>query len=249
MYVRTQPRGFTMLELIVTVAAAALILAMVLTAVSHARRSVDGARNLATMRQHLMALRLYANDHEDHFPFFGTPGAPELGLEFGDCRIAIPATGEGFLFYHARNWVTGTAPYYSTWRGLPYETRVDISASSEVLCGGSDQLLFSPVFLTHTVCAPPSFWQTDSTDGPSALRGMRFGDVRWPSRKGILIAVAPSRDSATNSNNVWIAWADGSVDLRPWHDRMNVVRRRPGMGTFHNIPCMTTEGGLKGTDY
>ena len=71
------PNGFTLIELLVVIAAIALLMALLVPALSRARRQAKAMVCQARLRQWGTTLALYAQDHEGRFPcnVSGTAGA------------------------------------------------------------------------------------------------------------------------------------------------------------------------------
>jgi prepilin-type N-terminal cleavage/methylation domain-containing protein len=71
------PNGFTLIELLVVVAAIALLMAILVPALSRARKQAKAMVCQARLRQWGTVLALYAQDHEGRFPCnaSGTAGA------------------------------------------------------------------------------------------------------------------------------------------------------------------------------
>ena len=60
--------AFTLIELLVVIAIIAILAALLLPALARAKESARSAQCLSQMRQIGLAVRLYADDHEDQFP-------------------------------------------------------------------------------------------------------------------------------------------------------------------------------------
>jgi prepilin-type N-terminal cleavage/methylation domain-containing protein len=67
------PRGFTLIEVLVTIAVAAVLVGLLLPALARSREAARGAVCLSNLRQIYVACRAYANEHEGYGPAIGQP--------------------------------------------------------------------------------------------------------------------------------------------------------------------------------
>src|SRR5215813_15399645 len=79
------PRAFTLIELLVVIAIIAILAAMLLPALSGAKERARRANCKNSERQFLLALHLYADDHEQRLP----SGAPNPPLPINDDHLPV----------------------------------------------------------------------------------------------------------------------------------------------------------------
>ena len=69
-HVRIESKGFTLIELLVVIAMIALLLAILTSALSMARKQARATVCMAALKQWGLCYQLYLNDHESKLPFF-----------------------------------------------------------------------------------------------------------------------------------------------------------------------------------
>src|SRR3954468_24229868 len=118
------PRAFTLVELLVVIGIIALLLAILLPALSRVKESANRAKCLANINELGRAVLLYCHDNEDHLPDAGSGNAPDalmspraVGLppwtSFGPDTYVLPSIGqalEKYLNSDSRLWMCPSAP-------------------------------------------------------------------------------------------------------------------------------------------
>ena len=199
-FLRTPPaagkrRGaFTLVELLVVIGIIALLISILLPAMSKARESARRTACLSNLRQFNITLRLYANTYRDYVPTGYHVGQKQLNylivqnFTFGSWRCYFTHLG---VLYQA-NLMTTPAPFY-----CPSETSPTFQLNGG---GGGSTVVFNNPW-------PPL------TTNPGLPANTRVGygtrpTVDWPqpSGSGLLPTVFPSRmDRLNDLKNIAIA--------------------------------------------
>lgn len=246
--------GFSLLELLVVMAAIGLLLAIILPALGRLGRVTGDVESLATMRQLSISLSLYMDDSNGRFPYFGTPGQPDQPLIIND--VEVP-TVDGALYFrfHSWYWISVVMPYIS---GRPKiggrEVFIDHGYRFGLEEDDLGRVVTSRYHMTYTAFAVPEFWETEDTPADlSLLKGTRLTHVLNPARKGILIDVfagvfasSQGESARPKSNEILIAFGDGSSSINRRHPQAPFVER-PYQLTYN--PIMATKLGLRGIDF
>ncbi|MGI9014182.1 MAG: prepilin-type N-terminal cleavage/methylation domain-containing protein [Phycisphaerales bacterium] len=240
--------GFTLLELLVVVALVALIIALLLPAVSAMRNLSLRTQTLSAMRQLVQAVSLYSFDFDGSFPYYGVPGDPAAPLTFNGSRrpTSIPL----HLVHHSEYWASGVRPYLS---GAP---QTSMGPAVRPLAEEIDGLYFSPFRMSMTCFTDAEFWQ-DSQRGFRTIQivGNKQQRIRWPARKVVLSApdlhAAQASERSVKELETWFAaMADGSVTHTQWlgPDRNVIPSFIPSVVTYPYWFGSATTDGIDGVD-
>jgi len=88
----TQPtpvQGFTLIELLVVISIVAMLVSLLLPALSQAKFSANAIKCSANARQGTLTFFMYFNDHGGYFPPLGNANSPDWGYNYGSWYYAI----------------------------------------------------------------------------------------------------------------------------------------------------------------
>lgn len=247
-------RGFSIVELLVSIAVIALLVAIVSVAVASVRRQARHLISMADLRQHAQIFSAYNNDNQDAYPRFLEPRM--------DNEITIPSTGASIrvgYFYTGQTWHLKLAQsYYNTSPNDPIfrvDDRDDIPVDTT--------LVLTPYVYPCVFIADPTYWnpETRSSNAPSQYRMTRAHEVVFPSAKSVVVQTEPFLRNLAESNTptrvvLPTAFVDGSVDALQRRDRVPGYPTGDGnaflaFGAEHFTdypPLLHTVDGVRGRD-
>lgn len=249
---RSRSAAFTIIELMAVIGIVAVLLAILLPALSGARESAKLNTHRANMRECLNTITLYSENYGSSFPFMGVVGHPEQGVEeFND----LQPSGSGMSY---------NATYFSAnqfhWPTVVQRAGFDIATIAEPEPDRrqymldryhNPELLGSAYQLTHATVATPDYWNIGTTPffEPYYFKPLRTHQVRYPSAKGMLLAMRLGVYNDTDNeekNWVLVGMGDNSVAKRKDPDYDGIPHRPFGALPF---PILSTKGGLDGRDF
>jgi prepilin-type N-terminal cleavage/methylation domain-containing protein/prepilin-type processing-associated H-X9-DG protein len=243
--------GFTLVELLVVIGIIALLISILLPALSKARESANQLKCSAQQRQIVMGMILHANDHRGFMPLAGylwTEGQgtdPKSVLDFkreryeyvGTTALQVAATGAAIGKYLGQDMDFTSVPALEATMAKGLVRKIFICPSDRQ--GGR---------FGRTVGNGGSYWSSygfnegplgwaDSTGsnqggvyGHSRLRG---NTARFPhaSQLMLLSDAKPRGPTATEDPNSWMLFNDSDVDatLGDWYD--GVINKNPHKNT------------------
>jgi prepilin-type N-terminal cleavage/methylation domain-containing protein len=241
----SHPRAFTLLELLLSIAVLALLIAILLPYLAAPRRSARALTDLSVMRSLVVATDAYAASSRDAFPFFATPGDLTGPVRIRDVDFPAPL----YFFTQYKYWTTLLIPDHTDLT----PAAVEFPGMRDVLrdAGFPDWVVATRYRISATVWAAPPYW-SDSPPSPSTaiLNAQRTSDVRFPAQKGLLLDIGSpvlnAAHSATNPTDASIALCDASARVINWHTLDDSRVSAPPH--VQAMPILTTRHGLLGVD-
>lgn len=238
-------RAFTLIEVLVTIAVVAVLLAILFPALAGARKSSRVARELALTRQVATATTMYSDDYQAALPFFARAGAPLSPMKIGDYEFPdYTAYFQQAHFYPSLlypNYYSNRASIEDPWwtsKGDPSESHPNVWGTT--------------FMLTQTAFAAPSYFGAFETPQNNALyRAVRVSECAFPSTKILILNLNMGAYSADEAHNikgkVLSTLADGSASARSYDIENPNACERP----FYAVPWagMTTHDGIAGRDF
>lgn len=241
-------RAFTIIELLIVISLIGLLASILLPALSQARYSARYLQAASTMRQMYISVTTYGNDSKDGLPYFATPGNPwgPVVVNGVDVRNA-----QGRYFGpQAVLWPSLLRAYISGRPKLPdRDAMIPVGEKYGLPPEQSDMILYTRFNLSYTAFSAPEYWTNDVPPrNRSLFRGTRWGEIQFPSQKGILVdtqwvTIEIQRRYTLTASFVM---ADGSTSKAAWSDLNMDLVERPG--TTITMPVHSTRYGLAGRD-
>jgi len=198
--------GFTLLEMLLTIAALAILIAILFPALAGVQTSARAASTLLNLRQHAAIIATYTSDFADQFPALTDPYATVSVIRCQTAGVAI----EAGYFAGAKLWHVGLADGY-------YQGRVfgPMHRSPFGPPGISGHYIMACSFLA----APEYYDALTRTVPPHQLRATRAAEVLFPVAKSLLVDFATPRSDDPRQLAA-CAMVDGRAGEFPPADRL-----------------------------
>jgi len=245
-------RGFTLLELVISVAVIGILIATMLPALGHARDRADQVVSLNQMRQHTAVFTAYTADYQGLYPCVTHPRASYSILRNGS--FWVRTTYPGAYTY----WNIALAPGYFC--GRHSDASFNPPRYREKALPPGLEPTLSTYWYSASFIADPLFWQRETRTGPDQWRAVGAHEVSSPSKKVIFFASWPwlgAYDWLNRRNpapEIDLAFADGSARAVPYGDMLPYYHQawgswpQFGVHDFHGFPGMHTLRGVRGRD-
>lgn len=256
--------GFTLIELVVTLAIIAVVVSIALPALRSARISAQQGLSLNNLKQN--ADRFYVHAAERRTFPVAPHGAPQgsglLQVDGGSpdlhSFIMFPDGGGMGFAYFANEWYwnmylislgdsQNQASWYSPSLQAPENNGAHISDSAAPWWRVGSHYLYS-----HAFMASPAYFRDPADRAPSMWRAIRPEETARPASKALLVEVSSGvrkrfPNAHASDSPTPIAFADGHADTRRLAEALP-----PAPNLLHQIPSeplIQTFNGVLGWDF
>jgi type II secretory pathway pseudopilin PulG len=226
------------LELLVVLGVVAVLTALTLPALFHARKGARDTRSAANCKQLGSLISMYADRSSGLFPI------PRPGQ-------GVPAATDALLISYPY-W-----DFHRTWQGvlyqdLPYASNIGVYRSPHAKYEFEGDIPWpSSYSLTLTAGAPGELWTPGFNQAAVLPRVMRIDDSLFPSSKGMLWEVGTHKRSINEdgAEQTPIAFIDTSVRMLVPAKASDPITNTINTSGYANARIHNTRLGLQGVDY
>ncbi len=238
-------RAFTLVELLVSIAIVAILIAIVVPVLARAKDSSAVAKSLSAQKQLMASLQVYGHEYADCFPHFDT--MDNIG---GPVRMRGMTIMTGYFRAHMAFWLAAVGPHDEGLINLAMWPPLGQAPPMTDL-ERANGIHHSAFYLSATVAADPVVFG-GSHDGasevdPRLLRGVRWAEMRFPSSKGLFLDFSMIRGEGRD--RYVAAFGDGSAAELPGGGAG--VSPEPIVDQPYGGPVtvvMSTRNGIQGRD-
>jgi prepilin-type N-terminal cleavage/methylation domain-containing protein len=207
----SRSRGFTLIEMLVTVLLVAVLISLLAPSLGQVRRSAHQVKSLSNLRSHASMFNLYTGDWKDTWPYFTYPEADWTVLRVPNRGLAYRTM---YFGAHAMwNIALGEDMYGDVFHDSFYPPSYRLSDGGR---SSPTKYSYPCAFIAH-----PTYWDLNGRFGRHQLQPTKAGDVTYPGHKFLFVSLypvffSPSTSTARRSGSTEVAFVDGSarsVDL------------------------------------
>lgn len=236
--------GFALVEMLVTLAAASVLLALAAPAIRGAMLASEEGVSTSNARSCAMLLMAHAENGSGFFPT-APKGGPLISGFQPTCAVRLD---DGNSFYFDWFGHSGMWPVLLLSRGeVPSGAWFSPSRRP-----GTDAYQLTDYVLTHAVLARAAFWARGNVQNTDDLVPQRLSAVRFASKKAVVFEANNTIASRHGGRSDWnvprpVAFFDGHCQVLTVTDAVpGVPNRFLGGGAY---PLLGTDRGVNGFDY
>ncbi|MBX3389790.1 MAG: type II secretion system protein [Phycisphaeraceae bacterium] len=169
--VESPANGFTLIEMLVSIAIVAILLALVVPSLMPMRAAARDTKRLAQLRSHGTVFASYANDFRELFPAITEPKSTATVYRFQGRAFYVPYFGACWA------WNLALAPSY--YGDNPWD-------ASFTPPGQKPQVFSQYYWYASSFLTDPKFWDPYERLGPSQWRSTRLNEVTFPQKKALI---------------------------------------------------------------
>lgn len=243
--------AFTIVELLSAIGVIAVLLAILLPALSRSRTRAAEFANIARLKQHVAAFASYNLDYDDFMPYYTSSDGP-VTLRWERISWELPQ-----YFCGANVWNMVLGPSYLG-VGPDHEVFYPIGYIQEHFSSFGVRPFMTPFHFTRVYLADSVYWQNGVDRGWNEhWVQLRAGETLYPSKKGLLILDTAIIDiDEPPPETKAIGFVDGSASDQRSDQLRPPVFDGPGIydnshcgnGTSHGRPVLHTVNGTAGRD-
>jgi len=246
---RRNRRAVTLIEVLVSVAVIAILLALAVPSLFRTKKSSIQTRCAANMRSAALVISVYMNDHDGSFPYAGDVPRTDYFRPEG---AAVDASLGGVFGLLAGTW---SLLFEDEWLGsiwnpalcCPKQPQYDANAPSGTVPLDAASLLLPQYWLSSAVWLDAATLdRLDRPHGDARARGNAVHDVTFPSQKAVMFEhmafCASQPDLAfwlsigqTPFADSTVVFVDGSVKRRIRQDALPAVGSLPFERTLYGV--------------
>lgn len=234
-------RGFTLLEVLVSIVIIALLIALLTPAVAGARESARRSASVGVLRSHVANFAVYASDFRDCLPYYADAASAYTILRDQDSGFAERVR----YFEAAFFWNFALASGY-------YDGKL---THASFVAPGRRPSYSCDYWYSASLRTDPKFWNPTTRTGPEQWRRVLMSEVGFPGAKAILSRPYFYITERPPDNRDWSAelgLLDGSAAWFPEQQFTSPYDGAEGPydGSFFTIalPGMHTLDGARGRD-